>query len=127
MADRDRQRLPETADQQIGPVDASRTQKSPNFAMIIGIPLLLLVLVGGSILLYTNGIFPFSKNSSGGKSNTSNTSNSSGSTGAIVNGRGCTKIGVQRLVYSCLRLGQLAGKTKTIPCWWQLSPRRFLA
>ncbi len=94
MADRDRQRLPETADQQIGPVDASRTQKSPNFAMIIGIPLLLLVLVGGSILLYTNGIFPFSKKSSGGISNTSNTSNSSGSTGAIVNGRGCTKIGV---------------------------------
>src|SRR6266699_4189566 len=94
MADRDRQRLPETADQQIGPVDASRTQKSPNFAMIIGIPLLLLVLVGGSILLYTNGIFPFSKKSSCGISNTSNTSNSSGSTGAIVNGRGCTKIGV---------------------------------
>jgi D-xylose transport system substrate-binding protein len=94
MADRDRQRLSETADQQIGPVDASRTQKSPTFAMIIGFPLLLLVLVGGSILFYTNGIFPFSKNSSGGKSNTSNTSNSSGSTGAIVNGRGCTKIGV---------------------------------
>src|SRR5437764_7159871 len=94
MADRDRQRLSETADQQIEPGDASRTQKSPNFAMIIGIPLLLLVLVGGSILLYTNGIFPFSKNSSGGKSNKSNNSNSSGSTAAIVNGRGCTKIGV---------------------------------
>ena len=92
MADRDRQRLSETADQQIGPVDAARTQKSPNFAMIIGIPLLLLVLVGGSILLYTNGIFPFSKHSSGGKSNTSNHSNSSGSIGANVNGRGCTKI-----------------------------------
>src|SRR5205085_4942153 len=85
---------PETADQQIESVDASRTQKSPNFAMIIGIPLLLLVLVGGSILLYTNGIFPFSKNSSGGIRNTSHNSNSSGSTGAIVNGRGCTKIGV---------------------------------
>src|SRR5438874_4559074 len=94
MADRERQRLSETADQQIGPVDGSRTQKSPNFAMIICIPLLLLVLVGGSILLYTNGIFPFSKNSSGGESNKSNNSNSSGSTGAIVNGRGCTKIGV---------------------------------
>ena len=94
MADRDRQRLPEKADQHIGPVDASRTQKSPNFAMIIGISLLLLVLVGGSILLYTNGIFPFSKNSSGGRSNTTNNSNASGSTGAIVNGRGCTKIGV---------------------------------
>src|SRR5947199_10518640 len=94
MADRDRQRLPETVDQQIGPVDASRTQKSPNVAMIIGIPLLLLILVGGSILLYTNGIFPFSKNSSGGLRNTTNNSNASGSTGAIVNGKGCTKIGV---------------------------------
>jgi D-xylose transport system substrate-binding protein len=94
MADRDRQRLSETADQQIGPVDASRTQKSPNFAMIIGIPLLLLALVGGSILLYTNGIFPFSKNSSSGTSNINNNSNSDGSTAAIVNGRGCKKIGV---------------------------------
>lgn len=94
MADRDRQRLPETADQQIGPVDALRTQKSPHFAMIIGISLLLLVLVCGSILLYTNGIFPFSQNSSGGRSSTTTNSNARGSTGAIVNGRGCTKIGV---------------------------------
>lgn len=94
MADRDRQRLPETANQQIGPVDASRAQKSPNFAMIIGIPLLLLVLVGGSILFYTHGIFPFSQNSSDARSNTTNTSNASSSTGAILNGRGCTKIGV---------------------------------
>jgi D-xylose transport system substrate-binding protein len=89
-----RQRLPETADQRIGPEYTSRTQKSPNLAMIIGIPLLLLVLVGGSILLYTHGIFPFSNTSSGGINNSNNNSNSGGSTGAIVNGRGCKKIGV---------------------------------
>jgi len=68
-------------------------RRNPPIRLILAVCFLLAVLIGGSVLLYTNGFFPFSKNSSG-TNNTNNNSNSSGSTGAIVNGRGCKKIGV---------------------------------
>ncbi len=69
-------------------------RRNSHVGLTLAVCFLLAVLIGGSILLYTNGIFPFSKNSSIGTSNTNNNSNSNGSTGAIVNGRGCKKIGV---------------------------------
>jgi branched-chain amino acid transport system substrate-binding protein len=73
----DRQRPTELTGQMTGTTQVLRTQKNPNFALIIGISLLLLVLVGSSILLYTNGIFPFSRNA-GNNSRTPGNSNNSG-------------------------------------------------
>jgi D-xylose transport system substrate-binding protein len=84
---------PPQPNQEAGFTPLPPMRRNPPVRLILAVCFLLAVLIGGSIFLYTNGISPFSKNSSGGISNTNN-SNSSGSTGAIVNGRGCKKIGV---------------------------------
>ena len=55
----------ELVDQISGFTQISRKQKSPKFGLVIGISLLLLALLGSSFFLYTNGIFPFSKNGNG--------------------------------------------------------------
>ncbi|HEX6555863.1 MAG TPA: substrate-binding domain-containing protein [Ktedonobacteraceae bacterium] len=88
------QHAPPQLNQEAGFTPLPPMRRNPPVRLTLAACFLLAVLIGGGFLLYTNGIFPFSKNSGSGTSNTNNNSNSSGSTGAIVNGRGCKKIGV---------------------------------
>jgi D-xylose transport system substrate-binding protein len=90
---RQEQHPPPQLNQEAGLTPLPQVRRNTRIGFTLAVCFLLAVLIGGGILLYTNGVFPFSKNSSG-TNNTNNNSNSSGSTGAIVNGRGCKKIGV---------------------------------